>query len=405
MLKESKRPDVNVANWTFLLMTVLLLTGSSLLINLLGVGINLWINELIWILGLVLFIIWKKGYAIRKTFHLKKTKPAVIILAAITGFTIWFPSMYIYSLVNSILTNSIGPYSIEMTPENTLQTFFFVTGIVILAPICEELFFRGFMQSAYSNFSRKYGWLIVGIIFGAFHLTNGISDVFSATLVGVTISYVLYVTDSIWLAIVIHAFNNLASVLFESTPQIVMVLVALIIGILSVLILKNKYGKKEKNKKEIKENTVDESLEKQKRKSTKRKFVALWIAVVVLLTLGFSEVLIRSKIIEIPVNSNQTNIKIAEGKEMKQPLAEFEIEDSEDYIFEWEVDYESSYNDIVFKLVAPDGSITYEKGPISSTGMTYDTSEGFTINGKGEWKFILEGDVEDFKLNFRWDLT
>lgn len=62
-------PDIKTANWTFLLMTVLLLGGSMLLVPVIGIGINTLINELVWILGLVLLVSRKRGTHIRRVLN------------------------------------------------------------------------------------------------------------------------------------------------------------------------------------------------------------------------------------------------------------------------------------------------------------------------------------------------
>jgi len=55
-------------------MVALLYGFSFLLIPVIGIGANLWINQLVWLLGLALFIAWIKGYSFSETFSLRKPK-------------------------------------------------------------------------------------------------------------------------------------------------------------------------------------------------------------------------------------------------------------------------------------------------------------------------------------------
>lgn len=180
----SKTPEIGIANWTYLLMVAMLYGTSHLLIPLIGTGVNLWINELVWLLGLALLITWIKGYSFRETFSTKKPQKGVLFISAVIGLSIWFPAVFLYSVMDKILTLNFGPLPEVAMTHNVIQTLFLVFGLIILAPLCEEFFFRGLMQKAYDGYNRKYGWLIVGVLFGVFHIGNGVSNVFSATILG-----------------------------------------------------------------------------------------------------------------------------------------------------------------------------------------------------------------------------
>ncbi len=89
---------------------------------------------------------------------------------------------------------------------------------VILAPICEELFFRGLVLE---QFARRWGtWRAVAVsalFFGLVHLPN-LPQAVNAIVMGVVLGYIYVATRSLTPVILIHAINNgIAYLLLEMT--------------------------------------------------------------------------------------------------------------------------------------------------------------------------------------------
>jgi len=82
--------------------------------------------------------------------------------------------------------------------------------IVVVAPICEEIFFRGFFFAGLRT--KLPFWaagLISALLFGAVHLSD--ANVIAAAqlmLLGLVLAGVYERTDSLWSNIAVHAFNN-----------------------------------------------------------------------------------------------------------------------------------------------------------------------------------------------------
>lgn len=82
--------------------------------------------------------------------------------------------------------------------------------IIIVAPLSEELFFRGFM---YAGLRRSMPiWpaaLVSGAIFGSLHLAGGnVGVAIQLTVFGVILAYLYERTGSLWAPILAHALNN-----------------------------------------------------------------------------------------------------------------------------------------------------------------------------------------------------
>lgn len=81
--------------------------------------------------------------------------------------------------------------------------------IVILAPISEEVCFRGFL---FGGFRRRFplpvAALGAGLVFGLLHYTTGWSTVPQLAVLGAVFAVVYDRTGSLWPPIIFHAINN-----------------------------------------------------------------------------------------------------------------------------------------------------------------------------------------------------
>jgi membrane protease YdiL (CAAX protease family) len=93
---------------------------------------------------------------------------------------------------------------------------FFVTllGAGLLAPVAEELFFRGFLYMALrQRLGIAAAVTISSLVFAVGHI-DALGVVAASFIIGIALALVYEYTRSLWVAIAIHAFNNsLATVL------------------------------------------------------------------------------------------------------------------------------------------------------------------------------------------------
>jgi len=100
---------------------------------------------------------------------------------------------------------------------------FLVLAIVLLPPLCEELFFRGYLSSALrsSGYTRTAIILTGGLLFGLFHLDPW--RLVPVSILGMIMVWLVETGGSILAGMAFHLVNNgivfLGSVLAASTPN------------------------------------------------------------------------------------------------------------------------------------------------------------------------------------------
>ena len=114
------------------------------------------------------------------------------------------------------------PESAEKLFESIMGEPLGYVAIGILAPLVEELVFRGaILRTLLKLFDRKWHWVpivISALIFGAVHMN--VPQFVHAALIGLLLGWMYYRTDSIVPGVAFHWVNNtVAFVMFHMMPQ------------------------------------------------------------------------------------------------------------------------------------------------------------------------------------------
>ena len=87
--------------------------------------------------------------------------------------------------------------------------------VALLAPLFEELFFRGFLYKGLSE--GKLGpvgaIVLTSLMWAVIHVQYDWFPILMIFMMGIVLGYARYKTGSIWVPIVLHALNNFASLL------------------------------------------------------------------------------------------------------------------------------------------------------------------------------------------------
>lgn len=161
------------------------------------------------VIGLLILLIWKKP-RFWKNEIFAKGKP-MTFREFVCILCVFLSGQAVYQTVNvsaEMFLNSWGFTMMEgmeaMQVDTNVFTLFFYAGI--LAPIAEEIIFRGFIQRSMMPQGKKLAIIGSAFLFGIFH-GNLLQSPY-AFLVGLVLGYVAAEYSVLW-AMVLHMINNL----------------------------------------------------------------------------------------------------------------------------------------------------------------------------------------------------
>ena len=125
--------------------------------------------------------------------------------AIIFGYTIALLALESYGLdVDRLIEGNQIPVELR---ESLLVATLFAISVVLLAPLCEELFFRGLIFPGLRGFWRLWPALVAsGLLFGVFHQSVAVVVPFS--LIGMLFAWANEESGSLWTSIGAHAVVN-----------------------------------------------------------------------------------------------------------------------------------------------------------------------------------------------------
>lgn len=207
-----KSPSITQAGIGFFITAVMTLLSSAFFQPRFGLGTNLWINEFVYILFPALLLARINGWSVEDVYRLKSTSLRNRIISFFSGVSMWIFAFYLSKMTRLVLDNRFGSLvDLQQIRVSRYQSLLLALGMIILAPICEEIYFRGFIQKAYEGHIKRYGFVIAALVFGSYHILNGISEVIPATILGLGMGYLVYKTDSIATSMLFHAAANLSA--------------------------------------------------------------------------------------------------------------------------------------------------------------------------------------------------
>lgn len=173
------------------------------------------------ILGIVVAWVALRRLPWQETFYLYKTSWLLVAASILVAITWWPVAMGLATLMEQLFS-LIGPPPEIPPPVNTLDALGYFVAIVILAPLCEEPVFRGFIMRGWLRYGFVAGVVGSGVLFGLQHAQ--LSGTIPLSLVGILLGVIAFRAGSLWPAVVIHAVYNGLAVPFllipDSMPEI-----------------------------------------------------------------------------------------------------------------------------------------------------------------------------------------
>jgi membrane protease YdiL (CAAX protease family) len=121
---------------------------------------------------------------------------------------------YVFIILHNLILFALGVDTqgraiLDLFAELDTAAWFFFVGAIV-APLVEEIFFRGFL---FQGFRQRYGWvagiLISSAIFAAAHLDP--VALIPTFLLGAVLAYVYHRSNSVWPGVILHFLVNASS--------------------------------------------------------------------------------------------------------------------------------------------------------------------------------------------------
>ncbi|MGE5430145.1 MAG: type II CAAX prenyl endopeptidase Rce1 family protein [Syntrophomonadaceae bacterium] len=133
--------------------------------------------------------------------------------AAVVKLAEAYPSINgIKSYIDKIDKIVESSYNTLLTSKSLFESLLIIVVVAVVPAICEEFFFRGFVQRSFELKFRPFtGALITALFFGLYHFHP--YQIVPLTALGLYFGFAAYMSETIFLPMILHFLNNLIAVL------------------------------------------------------------------------------------------------------------------------------------------------------------------------------------------------
>lgn len=107
--------------------------------------------------------------------------------------------------------------SLNDMPTDMLESVLYCVNIIFIAPIIEEIAFRGFLMQSLRRFGDSFALIVSAVLFGLLH--GSPVSISYAIPMGLVMGYFVLFTGSLHTAMIVHFINNLLAVLLTVAMQ------------------------------------------------------------------------------------------------------------------------------------------------------------------------------------------
>jgi uncharacterized protein len=181
---------------------------ESLMSNGLVLAVATILASILSVLLVILIIRWKAGSDLKEYLALRRInwKTVLILVAIVIVFMVAFESIaqviqYKGTDINSQIYKTVG-----------WPPLFWLMAVVV-APMFEEILFRGFLFEGFLRSQVGLGGalLFTSAFWAVLHVQYGVFEIAAIFVLGIIIGLARYRTGSLWSAFLIHGVFNLAS--------------------------------------------------------------------------------------------------------------------------------------------------------------------------------------------------
>ena len=160
--------------------------------------------------GLILLLgVLKKGITLRQYFKLNSIRSK--------DYLLWFTAMVLFIIVNDsisyLVQGQIVPDVMNKQYETAGFLPLFLFSMIIIAPLSEELFFRGFLFEGirYSKLGNIGAVLITSLFWAVIHMQYDLLGITTIFFLGIMMGIARLKTNSLYTTILMHSFMNIVA--------------------------------------------------------------------------------------------------------------------------------------------------------------------------------------------------
>jgi membrane protease YdiL (CAAX protease family) len=165
----------------------------------------------------LLYAKWKSG-AVRDALRLRPVPPGLVVRVALLALTFAGVSDLLQQATRPVLTQYFADFVPMLqalmeilSPKSAAGLAGNLVVVGLIAPVCEEVLFRGAFQGTLERRGPVRAILASTLVFASVHLNPfAFLDI---VLIGVALGYVTWRTQSLWPAMIWHVLNNAAATL------------------------------------------------------------------------------------------------------------------------------------------------------------------------------------------------
>lgn len=165
-------------------------------------------------LGLVIFVVLHREApdSYRDALAIRSIPKGTLLVALLAGFALHFLVTETANVIETFVPRPIEAklrMAALLSPRTLLEGTALVLAVIVVAPIAEELLFRGLVLP---RLAQRVGtleaMLLSAMLFGTAHATGGPHAMVPATLAGLVLAYVARARRSVITSIAVHAGSN-----------------------------------------------------------------------------------------------------------------------------------------------------------------------------------------------------
>lgn len=166
----------------------------------------------------IFFVLRRKSTGLTLTSTFRRPQMPIswiikwIVIGIGAGYITSYLTNYLYTMLQEILDIEFTPIDMDFG-DTALSVFTMFFAVTILAPIFEELMFRGTIYRNTEVMGQPFAIITSGIAFGLWHM-NYTQVVFAAVL-GIIMAYIFAKTRSIFPCMILHFIVNMISTIMS----------------------------------------------------------------------------------------------------------------------------------------------------------------------------------------------